>query len=357
MLFMSLMVPLAFALLVALPWAASPEPPPKGVQLVLTQPDYPFPLPADLVIDIASPRELPFNARSTDEKISTRPLPNGAPVPADGLVALRMSGSGQFCQNQFWALQETLTPDRQVTVVDLRAEPHGFINNMAVSWGPLGRLPAEPATQLERRWLAAARSTSRATATAFALDGYTNSADWESIDLRINVRETSTEDRFVRRVTWGYRRFDTLDFTAPTDAVVDEFVDFISSRDASTWLHLHCDTGLGRTTTFMTLVDMMANSGRASASALIERQHRLGGSDLANTSDSNRVSATGKRDRLDFVENFYRYCRQSAPNFRQSWSAWKRNDARADRFNPAPGTPDQPPPVPPSEKKKPFRRR
>ncbi len=138
------MVPVAFAILIALPWTQPPEPLPDGVQLVLTQPDYPFPVPEQLVIDIDSPRELPFNARTTNEKISTRPLPSGAPVTADGLAALQLSGSGQFCQNQFWALQETLTPDRQVTVVDLRAEPHALINNMAVSWGPPEQLPAEP---------------------------------------------------------------------------------------------------------------------------------------------------------------------------------------------------------------------
>ncbi len=328
------MAPLAFALLITLPWVKPPEPPPEGVQLVLTQPDYPFPLPAELVVDIASPRELPFNARTTNEKISTRPLPSGAPVTTDGLAALQMSGSGQFSQNQFWALQETLTPERQVTVIDLRAEPHALINNMAVSWGPLDRLPDEPAATLERRWLAAAKATRRATATAFALDGYTNSESWEPIDLRINVRETSTEDRFVRRVTWGYRRFGVADFTAPPDAAVDDFITFSKSRPPSTWLHLHCDTGLGRTTTFMTIIDMMANSGRASAAALIERQHRLGGSDLANTSDRSSARATGKRARLEFLENFYRYCRQSAPGFRQSWSAWKRADARASRFRP-----------------------
>jgi hypothetical protein len=348
---------LAFALLVTLPWAKPPEPPPEGVQLVLTQPDYPFPVPDQLVIDLDSPRELPFNARTTSEKFSTRPLPSGDPVPTDGLAALRISGSGQFCQNQFWALQETLTPDRQVTVIDLRAEPHGFLNNMAVSWGPRNALPAEPATTLERRWLAAAAATRRATATAFALDGYTNSAAWEPIDLRINVRETSTEEQFVRRVTWGYRRFHVTDFTTPPDAVIDDFITFIKSRDASTWLHLHCDTGLGRTTTFMTLVDMMANSGRASAAALIERQHRLGGSDLADTSDPNPTRAAGKRARLEFLKNFYRYCRQSAPTFRQSWSSWKKADARANRFHPTPGTPTQPPPAQPPKEPKPVKRR
>ncbi len=347
--------PAIIALLAALPWLTPPEPPPENVQLVLTQPDYPFPLPDLLVIDIESPRELPFNSRSTFDKISTRPLPDGAPLLLEGLARLRMSGSGQFCQNQFWFLQETLTPDRQVTVVDLRAEPHAFINNMALSWGPPDQLPAEKSSTLEKRWLAAARSAGTITATAFALDGYVNPATWEPITLRINVRETSTEEKFVRHVTWGYRRFNVTDFTAPPDAIVDDFVRFIADRDPATWLHLHCDSGLGRTTTFMTLVDLMANARTLTAATIIERQHRLGGTDLRDTSDSNPTRAAGKRARRQFLQDFYRYSQSTAPTFRQSWSAWKRAETKATKAKSEP--PTQPQSKTPTNDPKPFNRR
>ncbi len=107
----------------------------------------------------------------------------------------------------------------------------------------------------------------------------------------------------------------------------------------------------------MTIVDMMANSGRSSAAALIERQHRLGGADLSDTSAPTASRAAAQRNRLEFLENFYRYCRQTAPAFRQSWSAWKKHDARANQFRPQPGVPTQPTPASTPKDPKPFRRR
>ncbi len=330
-----------------------PEPPPEDVQLVLTQPDYPFPVPEQLVIDIDSPRELPFNARTSDGKISSRPLPGGQPVTTAGLAGLNVSGSGQFCINQLYALQETLA-DRTVTIVDLRAEPHAFLNNMAVSWGPLDQLPDVDPTKLEAQYLAAALAGHSVTATAFALDGYTRPENWEPIELRIAVRKARTEPELVARAYWQYVRFGVLDFAPPSDDAVERFVRFIAARDRNTWLHLHCDSGLGRTTTFLTMIDMMANSSRAPASVLIERQRRLGGANLRDTSDRNPKRAAGKRARLKFIEDFYRYCRAAAPSFTESWSAWHRADSNLDAFRP-PGNPrPTPEPLPPSGERIPF---
>lgn len=327
-------------------WANPPEPPPKEVQLVLTQPDYPFPVPGQLVIDIESPRELPFNARSSDDKISPG-------VTTAGLPGLNVSGSGQFCIAQFYELQKTLL-DRTVTIVDLRAEPHAFINNMAVSWGPLDQLPDVAPTKLETQYLAAALAGHNVTATAFAIDGYTRAETWEPIELRIAVREPLTEPELVAHAYWDYVRFGVVDFAPPTDATVERFVRFIAARDPATWLHLHCDSGLGRTTLFLTMIDMMANSSRAPAADLIERQYRLGGTNLRNTSDRNAKRAAGKRARLQFIEDFHRYCRDAAPSFTKSWSAWHRADANLDAFRP-PGQPrPTPEPLPPPGERAPF---
>ncbi|MGC1481428.1 MAG: hypothetical protein WA771_13075, partial [Chthoniobacterales bacterium] len=315
------MLPLALVLFIALPGSKPPEPPPEGVHLVLTQPDYPFPLPELLVIDIESPRELPFNFRSSADEISTRPLPGGTPVTTDGLAALNVSGSGQFSPNQFYELQMKLA-DRAVTIVDLRLEPHAFINNMAVSWGPINKLPDVRPETLERQYLDAALAGHNVTITSFAFEGYSRPADWEAIKLPVAVRKVRTEPELVAPAYWDYERFSTADFSPPPVAVVDRFVDFIRDRDPNRWLHLHCDSGLGRTTLFLTMIDMMANSGRLPAPALIERQHRLGGSNLADTRDPNRQIAAAKRARLAFLEDFYRYCRFTAPHFFMSWETW-----------------------------------
>lgn len=54
----------------------------------------------------------------------------------EGLDELQASGSAQFSLNQFSALTKALQENgaKDIYIVDLRQENHGFFNNDAVSW-------------------------------------------------------------------------------------------------------------------------------------------------------------------------------------------------------------------------------
>lgn len=320
---------LAAPILFTFPWSRPADAPPEDVQLILTQPDYPFPVPDLLVIDIESPRELPFNFRTSKKSLSTKPLTDGTRVPDDGLAYLNISGSGQFCLNQFWHLRETLNL-RNVTVVDLRGEPHGHINNMALSWGPPGALRASANPErLEQKWLAHAATTRKATATAFALHGYAQSDRYEPIELKIEVRETRTPRELSTSHGWKYLRLPVPPGTTiPPDSVIDDFVAAFAEREPGSWFHFHCDTGLARTTTFMILADMMANFAHVPADAIIARQSRLGGSNFLSLPKGKAARAAAE-DHLTFLRNFHAYCWRAGPSkFRLPWSKWiKSRDA------------------------------
>ncbi|WP_304519483.1 phosphatase domain-containing protein [Clostridium estertheticum] len=111
------------------------------------------------------------------------------------------------------------------------------------------------------------------------------------------------------------------DHLKPKDDQVDLFVketQKISTND--TWLHFHCRGGVGRTTTFMAMYDMMNNAKQVSFEDIIQRQVLIGGSDILKKDDEG--NKTGDENRADFLKQFYQYSKQNNDNFKTSWSDW-----------------------------------
>jgi hypothetical protein len=295
-----------------MPWHG-PPPPPNGTELVLTQPPFPDPTPEGSVIDVPAPRELPENWRTT-EKVDPKPKGNA------GLSYLMAAGSGQFCRDQFFVAREVLRGKR-VILIDLRQEPHTFLNGAALSWGPpavVGNNRTAAAVEAtERAWtnrLVAAKFTS---ATKYATEAFTNVKAWQPIDLKLDIREAAIEARLANEAHWSYFRIAAPDTVTPRDADIDRLVAFVRDlKDEEAWLYFHCDTGGNRTTLYLTLYDMMRNYVRASRPQIITRQRQLGGIDL--------LAGSAKAERAAFLERFYSYCWQCGPLFRRNWSSWSR---------------------------------
>jgi len=309
------MLTLLVAGLVAMPWE-KPAPPPKDAQLVLEQPAFPDPPPEGSVIDLPADRLLPIGWRTT-EKAPTKGKAN------TGLADLQASGSGQFCRDQFYALREVLRGHR-VVLVDLRQEPHTFLDGGEFAWGPpvvVGDTrSAEQVERVEHAWTQRLEAGKFATATAWNYGVFARVKNWAPIELKLDIREAITESRLADEAGWSYLRIAAPDATTPRDADIDRFVAFARdlSRPENTdiWLHFHCDTGGNRTTLYLTLYDMMRNYVNASRADIIARQKRLGGIDL--------LTGPRKDERTAFLERFYSYCWQVGPLFRRSWSSWSR---------------------------------
>jgi len=294
----------------AMPWD-KPAPPPKKAELVLTQPPMPDPPPEGSVIDLPDERLLPLSWRWTEKA-------DGKKNP--GLETLMASGSGQFSRDQFYAVREQLA-GKDVVVVDLRQEPHTFLNGAAVSWGPPDIIGANHSAgeveRTEESWTERLAAGKFATLTAFAPGALADTKSWQKISLKLDIREALTERRMVEEAHWRYLRIAMSDTVYPRDQDIDRFVAFIADLEQEQpWMYFHCDTGGNRTTLFLTLYDMMKNYVRASRPAIIARQRRLGGIDL--------LAGKQEVEREDLLERFYSYCWQCGPLFRRSWSSWSR---------------------------------
>jgi hypothetical protein len=119
-------------------------------------------------------------------------------------------------------------------------------------------------------------------------------------------------------------RLPVPDHMRPSDKQVDRFVKLVRAvgKDKGTWLHVHCEAGDGRTTTFLAMYDMMHNARAVSFEDIVHRQWLLGGIDLLATNARAPWKREYARKRAEFIKKFYRYCRENKDGFKTMWSAW-----------------------------------
>lgn len=210
-----------------------------------------------------------------------------------GLTDVRASGSSQF--SVAGLARVASATGRPLVVVDLREESHGFQNGRPVSWaGP-----------------------DNAANVGLSLDGVRAA---EQKALRALDGDVMSEKRLCKKAGVSYVRIPVTDHRRPLDEDVDRFLKLVR-RAPGAWLHFHCKAGKGRTTTFMTMFDMVHNARRLSADEIAYRQHRLGGSNLLEgTPDEGEEDSA--RERVLFLRRFHAYCRQNRDGFKTSWSRW-----------------------------------
>lgn len=276
-----------------------------------------------LVIDMQNSADLPAKFRSSADNIS-----NSSNINTLGLDQLHVVGSHQFSKNSFVTALSRI-PSKSVVVVDLRRESHGMLNDDAVSWyGPqdaanLNKTIPQIIASEQRLLNRLSKSSYR-----WVYDIVTKTDDGYVDQVTRNltqVQGVQSEQQFVEQNHVGYQRFYVEDFHAPSDAEVNRFVNFAKSLPADTWLYFHCRGGEGRTTTFMTMMDMMKNAKQVSYDDIMARQLALGGSDLRDLPDNGSFKYPFAVERLSFLRQFYDYAKSNNDNFATSYSAWKKN--------------------------------
>jgi hypothetical protein len=147
--------------------------------------------------------------------------------------------------------------------------------------------------------------------------------------MKLPTAKVGTEQDLVRSLSvparrWLYWRIYAADFHAPPDEAVDQFVALIKTVPANSWLHFHCAGGDGRTTTFMTMADMMRNAKTTAYDVILRRQESLPGAvDFGGYCKTAAWKRSWARERDWFIELFYAYCKQQSPSFEQKFSSWK----------------------------------
>lgn len=271
-----------------------------------------------LIRNMEDKASLPRNFRMSTAIVDLQ----GEDVPSfEGLAELNISGSGQFSKKSLEKVIEAI-PNWNITVVDLRQEPHAFLNYMAVTWYSDRNWTNTGMTldQIELDQLERIQQLKEASKVLV----YDGKHQEESFSVTPKIVES--EQEISVNLGLGYVRITATDHIRPSDQAVDDFVAFVKTMEEGTWLHLHCSAGRGRTTTFMALYDMMKNSGKVSLEDIVKRQKLIGGLDLFEMSDDHDHWQTPHvAERAQLVREFYQYCLEN-PNFSITWSKWRSKD-------------------------------
>ena len=278
-------------------------------------------------IDLKLANDVPRNFRTT----------NGQPnegsnemTATTGLSDLRASGSGEF---SFKGLK-ALLPRTQgpVTVFDLRQETHLFVNDLPLSWyashdwANVGRTQAD----IEKQEAEQVESFKPGSDIDVRPGQPVKHGDGDSVTpQRVTVQRASTERDVVESAGAHYVRVAVTDHACPLDSAVDKFVIAVRGLPQNAWAHFHCEAGLGRTTTFMVLYDMLRNANRVSLDDIVQRQKILSkGYDVLKPPDAEDWKAFYAVDRAKFVHSFYDYARANPNGRPKLWSEWLKSGAQ-----------------------------
>jgi hypothetical protein len=277
-------------------------------------------------VDPKLDKSLPRNFRTTDDPIRA----NKSQIPSDtGLADLHASGSGEFTDDGLkLLLARTRGP---VTVFDLRQETHIFVNGLPVSWyatrdwANVGRsqdaIEADESSRVE-----SLKPGSKIVVRPGA--GVKKPGVTLSTPQNVTVEHASTERDFVKPNHASYVRVTVTDHCRPLDNEVDGFILAVRALPENGWAHFHCEAGLGRTTTFMVLYDMLRNAVRVPMEDIVRRQQLLGYNyDVLRPAPATNWKAPYVEDRIAFVRAFYNYAHANPNGRPQLWSEWLRSDA------------------------------
>ena len=263
-----------------------------------------------LIIEAANDQVIPKHFRKSSDPVKTN---DNTPVNLTGLDTLNISGSHQFSAEGLKLIKEAVGSQHQIIDIDLRQESHGFINGNGVSWankynnGNKGKTK-EQVLEDEKQKLK-----------GIPLDKPISFFNHPKIVL--TPTKIQNENQLVKEQGIGYLRIPVTDGNIPADDMVDLFVDYVRTQKPKIWLHFHCKEGIGRTTTFMIMYDMMKNAKNVPAEDIIRRQVIL-----ANLSPSS-VQSFYSKVRIDFLNEFYKYCVNNTDGYKTKWSKNRSTDS------------------------------
>jgi protein-tyrosine phosphatase len=314
---------LGICLTLSLVWAKKVELRPGEVYLILNAPELDVKTQQLEIKD-----RLPRNWRTSEDPFLPRRKSNLKPPSTKGLSSLAISGSGAFTKNEFLQVLRKLK-GKKVIVVDLRQESHGFVNDVAVSWyAQDNAINTEKSVQEiesdEKLRLSELKNQKMITLTKWIYsDEGKDSSNLKKIEFKIKPDAAISEKEFLTQLGIEYIRIPAPDYQPPRDQDVDLFISHYKKLKSEDWLHFHCAAGEGRTTTFMTMYDMMKNYKNVSASEIVHRQWAIGGLDLLRSKQDPRRNAWVEA-RVKFINRFYEYCTSEGPEFKKTWSEWNQ---------------------------------
>jgi hypothetical protein len=277
-----------------------------------------------MILNMQNDAILPRHFRTSKDEFKT----NENYLPSrKGLNELNVSGSAQFSEESLKVLLKHLGNPQKLSILDLRQESHGFLNGTAVSWFALNNWAnlgktLEEVEKNEQELLAYALQQQKVTLYRIVKKSSEGDTFPETTPFSFHVKTSQTEKMLAAQLSIGYVRIPVTDHLRPTDENVDQFVYFVQSLPKDQWLHIHCAAGVGRTTTFMVMYDILKNARHVSFDDIMKRQWFLGGMDLKKIPEKYPWKAPHSIKRFQFVKEFYQYCMEHGDDFKVSWTEY-----------------------------------
>jgi len=275
--------------------------------------------PSKLIVDVDNVYTLPKRFRTTldDLDAENKELPNNL-----GLRELKVSGSGVFSQKGLQKMKNVIEHD-QIIIVDTRKESHGYVNGMAVSWYGEKNYINKNLTSDEVQIIEQSKLDELKKTDEIKFDFW----EGKSVPMKepIKPKNVLSAEELAKEEGVGYIRFFVTDHNKPDDEEIDKFIDFVRALSGDEWLHIHCRGGVGRTTSFMIMFDMLRNVNEVSCEDILERQKLIGGRDMKRLAEGT-YKYEAAVERLELIEKFYQYCKENnSNNYTISWSEWIRS--------------------------------
>ncbi|KAL0489893.1 hypothetical protein AKO1_015064 [Acrasis kona] len=287
---------------------------------------------------------LPKQFRTFAQMYKTKsPSYNGSYI---GLEDLKVSGGQQPSASQFIEINKNL--DYKLgAVLDLRKESHVILNGIPVSWYGRGNAANVHKTtqQVEQDQLTRLNELRQLEGQAINVSHIIKEGIRGDVDRvrteKILVSKVSSEKELLASMGIKYHRFYITDHHGPTVAELDKFVRFVLDwnvtqfNSSKPYLYLHCRGGFGRTTSMMSVFDMIFNSKRVSLKDILDRNVLSGGRNLI--AKYNGIEGEIKMKdpgivgtyrhyrailRYDRLKHFYKYCKTNSDGFETSYAEY-----------------------------------
>lgn len=222
---------------------------------------------------------------------------------------LNAIASAQFSEKELQEIRKKY-PNDKIIIIDLRRESHGLINGQAVSW----REPFDKSNdgkkdsvilQGEKNRLNLIKKDQQILVNQIVKKDKKNGWYTEVNPQIIDIRQVTTEEDLAKKNGFEYKRFAIQDHARPDEKQFKEIIKFIRNLPQDKKIYVHCAAGKGRTTTFLTLYDIIKNGDKLTLEEILKRQAKAGGSRLDEVDEDEEWRKELAQEKLEMIKKFY----------------------------------------------------
>jgi hypothetical protein len=224
-------------------------------------------------------------------------------------ININAIASAQFNEEELKAIKKKY-PNQKILIIDLRKESHAFINDKPVSWRSQFNLDNEEKQYQqilsdEKQKVNDLKKESQIIVSEIIKKDEKNGWFSEISPILVNVNKVETEAEIAKRNGFDYKRIAIRDHSYPDSKQLMEIASLIEKTSPKTKIYVHCAAGRGRTTTFLTIFDIIKNGKDTTLEEIFKRQHKIGGPKLDKIDEDSKWREDLAKERLETIKNFY----------------------------------------------------